>query len=87
MVVKMNAKHGMVKVCLPVLVAMAAPPLDVTKFTERERKAARKDLMKKIEHYNKQTKKTREAHFPISSPTKVRGFVRTGRIQNGSVGV
>ena len=74
----------MVKLCLSVLAAMAASPLDVTKFTERERKAARKDLMKKIEHYNKQMRKTREANFPISSPTKVRAFVTIGRVQNCS---
>ena len=55
------------------LAVMAAPSLDVTKFTERERKAARKDLMKKIEHYNKQMRKTREVNFPLSTPTKVRG--------------
>lgn len=57
---------------------MAAPPLDFTQFTERERKAARKDLMKRIEHYNKQMRKTREPNFPISSPTKVCILVKTG---------
>lgn len=48
-----------------------ASPFDVTEFTAKERNAARKDLLKKIEHYNKKMKKTRDLSFPLSPPTTV----------------
>ena len=48
-----------------------ATPLDVNEFTAKERNAARKDLLKKIEHYNKKMKKTRDFSFPLSAPTDV----------------
>lgn len=52
-----------------------SPPLamDVEEFTSKERKQARKSLLKKIDTYNKQVKKKRQpaGSFPITSPSKV----------------
>ena len=47
--------------------------MDVAQFTAKERKQARKDLLKKIEDYNKQARKSHSpgGSFPITSPTKV----------------
>ncbi len=51
--------------------------MDVSEFTSKERKQARKNLLKKIEDYNKQAKpktakKTRvSGGFPMTSPSKV----------------
>ncbi len=49
--------------------------VDVAQFTSKERKQARKDLLRKIDTYNKQARKaTRHSQqtpaFPISSPSK-----------------
>lgn len=49
--------------------------MDVAQFTSKERKQARKSLLKKIDTYNKQARKsTRQqaTSFPITSPSKVR---------------
>lgn len=48
-----------------------ATSLDVTQFTAKERRAARRDLLKKIEDYNKQMKRTRKPSFPLSNPSNV----------------
>ena len=48
--------------------------MDVSEFTSKERKQARKHLLKKIDVYNKQAKKTKtraSGSFPMSSPSKV----------------
>lgn len=48
--------------------------MDVGEFTSKERKQARKSLLKKIDTYNKQVKKKKRqpaGSFPISSPSKV----------------
>ena len=45
--------------------------LDVTQFTAKERKTARRNLLRKIEDYNKQLKRTHKPSFPLSSPTNV----------------
>ena len=47
--------------------------MDVALFTSQERKQARKNLLKKIDTYNKQAKKTRHpaGNFPITNPSKV----------------
>lgn len=48
-----------------------ATPLDVTEFTAKERDAARKDLIKKIESYNKKVRKSKTketSSFPLSAP-------------------
>ena len=45
--------------------------MDVSLISAKERKQARKGLLKKIESYNKQLKKTRRPSFPLSSPSKV----------------
>ncbi|XP_064382815.1 uncharacterized protein LOC135331544 [Halichondria panicea] len=45
--------------------------MDVSEFTSKERKQARKHLLKKIDVYNKQAKKTRASgSFPMTSPSK-----------------
>lgn len=46
--------------------------MDVSQINAKERKQARKNLLKKIETYNKQLRKTRKPSFPITSPSKVR---------------
>lgn len=48
-----------------------ASPLDMTKFTAKERNAAKKELLKKIDAYNKQMKKAKEPAFPLSTPSTV----------------
>lgn len=51
-----------------------ATPLDVTEFTAKERDAARKDLIKKIESYNKKVRKSKTketSSFPLSAPQTV----------------
>ena len=50
--------------------------MDVAQFNSKERKQARKNLLKKIDTYNKQARKTTRqqvASFPIttSTPSKV----------------
>ncbi len=52
--------------------------MDVSEFTSKERKQARKSLLKKIDDYNKQTSKTKakkasrvSTGFPMTSPSKV----------------
>ena len=45
--------------------------MDPAHFTAKERKQARKALLKKIEGYNKQAKKSRSSSFQMTSPTKV----------------
>lgn len=49
--------------------------MDVAQFTSKERKQARKNLLKKIDTYNKQARKPSRpqaaANFPITSPSKV----------------
>ena len=54
-----------------------ASPLDMNKFTAKERNAARKELLKKIDGYNKQMRRTKEPSFPLSSPTSVRTLFKT----------
>lgn len=53
--------------------AANATAMDIAQFTSKERKQARKSLLKKIDTYNKQVKKTRQpaASFPITNPSKV----------------
>ena len=46
--------------------------MDISQLTAKERKAARKDLLKMIDSYNKQQRKTRRPSFPLSPPSKVR---------------
>ena len=48
-----------------------ASPFDMHQFNAKERNAARKDLLKKIEVYNKQMRRKKEPSFPLSSPTVV----------------
>ena len=43
--------------------------MDVAQFTAKERKQARKSLLKQIDVYNKQVRKS--ASFPMSSPSQV----------------
>ena len=45
--------------------------MDIAQLTAKERKAARKELLKMIDSYNKQQKKTRRPSFPLSPPSKV----------------
>ena len=45
--------------------------MDPAHFTAKERKQARKALLKKIEGYNKQARKSRSSSFQMTSPTKV----------------
>ena len=49
--------------------------MDVAQFTSKERKQARKNLLKKIDTYNKQTRKSsprqQATNFPITNPSKV----------------
>ena len=48
--------------------------MDVAQFTSKERKQARKNLLKKIDTYNKQARKSsrpQASNFPITSPSKV----------------
>ena len=47
--------------------------MDVAQFTSKERKQARKSLLKKRDSYNKLAQKTprQQASFPITSPSKV----------------
>lgn len=43
---------------------------DVTQLHAKERKYARKNLLKKIDSYNKQLRKTRRPSFPLTGPSK-----------------
>jgi len=45
--------------------------MDASQFTAKERKQSRKNLLKKIDQYNKQAKKARRPSFPITNPSKV----------------
>ena len=48
--------------------------MDVSHFTAKERRESRKQLLKKIDSYNKHAKEARKAKrpsFPITSPSKV----------------
>lgn len=45
--------------------------MDISQLTAKERKQARKDLLKKIDAYNKQQRKTRRPSFPLSMPSNV----------------
>jgi len=60
--------------------------MDVAQFTSKERKQARKDLLRKIDTYNKQARKATRVSpqtpaFPISSPSKVRVHAVTTALQ------
>lgn len=45
--------------------------MDAAQFTAKERKQARKALLKKIDDYNKQARKSRSSSFLMTSPSKV----------------
>lgn len=45
--------------------------MDAAQFTAKERKQARKALLKKIDGYNKQARKSRSSSFLMTSPSKV----------------
>lgn len=45
--------------------------MDAAQFTANERKQARKALLKKIDDYNKQARKSRSSSFQMTSPSKV----------------
>jgi len=48
--------------------------MDASQFTAKERKQSRKNLLKKIDQYNKQAKKARRPSFPITNPSKDLAF-------------
>ena len=45
--------------------------MDAAQFTAKERKQARKALLKKIDGYNKQARKSMSSSFLMTSPSKV----------------
>ena len=45
--------------------------MNISELTAKERKSARKDLLKMIDTYNKQQRKTRRPSFPLSPPSQV----------------
>ena len=45
--------------------------MDISQLTAKERQSARKELIKMIDSYNKQQKKTRRPSFPLSPPSQV----------------
>lgn len=46
--------------------------MDVSQLHAKDRKHARKNLLRKIDSYNKELRKTRQPSFPLSGPSKVR---------------
>lgn len=61
--------------------------MDVSHFTAKERKESRKQLLKKIDIYNKHAKEARKAKrpsFPITSPSKVGGMGNSRVIDAGT---
>lgn len=57
--------------------------MDVSHFTAKERRESRKQLLKKIDSYNKHAKEARKAKrpsFPITSPSKVGGTGNLGSL-------
>ena len=45
--------------------------MDISQLTAKERRSARKELLKMIDSYNKQQRKTRRPSFPLSPPSQV----------------
>lgn len=51
--------------------------MDLGELTHQERTRAKKELMKKIEQYNKDAR-TKRPSFPMTNPTKVRRMFKSG---------